>query len=646
MRDRSWVPWLILAATLAYRLVYFIQIRGNPYFDAPIMDEGYHDLWAREIARGDWTERIPFYRAPLYPALLGLVYRLFGADPAPFAWIRGAQLAVGATTCLLVLAVARRLVPRRPAVAWIAAAVTALDGMLLYFEADLLLESLLAPLGLASILLILRAGESPSFGRWLAAGLALGAFAATRPNVLAFTPVLFVAALGWRGDTFSLRRPLGGPALALTLGVCAFVLPIAALNRFVGHDRTLVAWQGGINFFLGNNPEANGWSATAPSLLRTDWWGGYDDAIAIAEQGAGRALRPAEISDYWFERGLAWWRDSPGAALLLTAKKTAFFLSGLEFSNNRDIAMFVRTFGSTVAPGMHFLTVLIPLSLAGAVLLWRSGGPGGRVVLLWAVVYSATVVAFFVTARYRVPLRPVLAILAAHGGLALLDGIRRRDRRAVAGAAGIAVLGVALNANPWVREYRPTPAQFHQSVANIHQDRGRPEEALVWQLRALHVDPAYPEGNLNAGTLYMQLGRTAEAIAHFERERQLDPDDARNLASLGQAYARAGRPEEADRAYAAAIGAGLADAAVLYNRGVTLERLGRPEDARASYRRAVEADSTFAEAWNNLGVLDAREGRLDEAVVCWRTALRHAPGHAGATENLERALGMQEGEPR
>jgi len=40
----------------------------------------------------------------------------------------------------------------------------------------------------------------------------------------------------------------------------------AGINAIVGGDRVLVASQAGLNFFLGNNPEANGWSATATSL--------------------------------------------------------------------------------------------------------------------------------------------------------------------------------------------------------------------------------------------------------------------------------------------------------------------------------------------------------------------------------------------
>ena len=72
--------WIAVAVSLVLRILYFIQIRGNPFFDTPIMDEGYHDLWAREIAGGDWTTRLPFFRAPLYPFLLGAAYRVFGPD--------------------------------------------------------------------------------------------------------------------------------------------------------------------------------------------------------------------------------------------------------------------------------------------------------------------------------------------------------------------------------------------------------------------------------------------------------------------------------------------------------------------------------------------------------------------------------------
>ena len=184
--------------------------------------------------------------------------------------------------------------------------------MLVYFEAELLLESLLAPLGTLLLLLLLRAGETGSTGRWALVGVALGVFAITRPNILLFAPVAFVLALGWRGGSFRLRRVRWRPAAALTAATCALVLPVTAVNGIVGHDPALVATQGGLNFYLGNNEEANGWSATAPSIMRLDWWGALQDATAIAEAEAGRPLKATEVSDYWYGRALAWWRAHPG----------------------------------------------------------------------------------------------------------------------------------------------------------------------------------------------------------------------------------------------------------------------------------------------------------------------------------------------
>jgi Flp pilus assembly protein TadD len=643
--DSRWLPWAAVATALLYRAVYFIQIRQNPFFDSPIMDEGYHDLWARELAHGDWTARIPFFRAPLYPVLLGLGYRLFGADPPNFALLRGLQLAIGAITPLLVHRVGRRLAPSRPAVAGVAAFLVALDGMLLYFEADLLVEAVLAPLGAALVLLLLRAGETGSPRRWLWAGLAIGAFSITRPNLLAFTPAAFLAAAGWVGDRFSLRRPRVLPALAVTAGTCAFVLPVAALNLWVGHDRVLVAWQGGLNFFLGNNEEANGWSATAPSIIGTDWWGGYYDAIHVAERDEGRSLRPSEISDYWTRRAAAWWRAHPADGLRLTARKAMYFLSGIEFSNNRDDRMFFEEFAPAGRPGLLLYFVVMPFAIAGAVFLWRTGRPGPRWLIALVLVYGGTVVAFFVTDRYRVPLRPLLAVFAAHGAFECVDRVRRGGRRGWLPLALVATLAVGVNANPWYGKYRPSPAQFYGAVATVHHEKGRDAEALAWQRRAVEADSTYPEINLNLGALLLALGRPAEAIPAFERERRLDPHDGRNLASLAQALSRVGRWEEANAAYDDAERAGLRDAPAFYNHGRCLEHLGRAAEAENRYRRALEVDSTFADAWNNLGVLAARADSLDRARAYWENAVRFRPDHEPARDNLRRLREMSRPAP-
>jgi len=628
------VAWAAVLLSLVLRAIYFLQIQDNPFFDSPIMDEGYHDSWAREIASGSGDSKVPFFRAPLYPFLLGGLYALFGPD---YTVVRAIQLFIGAFTPLLSFALARRLRPQSPLIPALAAFATALDGMLFYYEADLLLESILAPISMLFLLLLVRAGQSGRTRDWLATGLVLGIFAITRPNILLFAPIAFFLALSWRGDRFSPRMLRLGPAAAVTLGACLIVFPVTLVNLVSGKDRVLVAWQGGLNFFLGNNEEANGWSATAPRIMRTDWWGGYEDSIRLAEADRGRKLKPSEISDYWMERALDWWKKNPLQGFTLTVRKTVYFLSGEEFSNNRNLDLFIRDYAPLILPARFLLYAATPLACLGAYVMIKRRSIASRVVVLYLGVYALTVVMFFVTARYRVPVRPLLLLMAIEGVFFLMDIGRRSRGRAILLAAATACFAILINVNPWIRAYAAPPAQFYQSIATIYRERGDAASALRFQEKTVQIDPAYPDGNLNLGTMYLESGNLAGAIQFFERERSLDPQDGRNLVSLAQAYAHAERIVDAERAYSEAEAAGFREAAALYNHGILLERLERPEEAESLYRSAVSVDSSFADAWNNLGVLEARAGRLESAVQLWERALQVSPEDPKILDNLGKA---------
>ncbi|HET9886776.1 MAG TPA: tetratricopeptide repeat protein, partial [bacterium] len=477
---------------------------------------------------------------------------------------------------------------------------------------------------------------------WLWAGLALGAVAITRPNILLFSPVAFLLALGWKGERFSLRPPRIAAAVLVTAGALAMVLPVTAVNLLQGKDQVLIAWQGGLNFFLGNNEEANGWSATAPRIMRTDWWGGYEDSIRLAEEARGRKLKPSEVSDYWMERAQGWWKKNPQDGIVLTIRKADYFLSGEEFSNNRNLDLFIRDYAPLIFPARFLLYVATPLACVGAWAIFRRN-IASRVVLAYLAVYALTVVMFFVTARYRVPVRPLLLLLAVEGVFFIVELARRSRRRAFLWSAGTAAFAVLINCNAWVRSYEAPPAQFYQSIATIYHERGDTASALRFQEKTVQIDPAYPDGNLNLGTMYMEAGNVPSAIHSFERERSLDPKDGRNLVSLAQAYARAEKFEDADQTYSAAESAGFHDAVALYNHGILLERLQRPADAESLYRSAVSVDSSFADAWNNLGVLEARRGRLESAVALWERGLRANPGDPKILDNIRRAKARIEG---
>jgi tetratricopeptide (TPR) repeat protein len=632
-----WVPLAAVAVTLAMRAIYLNQIQGNPFFDNLVMDEAYHDMWAREIAAGDLASRIPFFRAPLYPYLLGLIYALIGSEEPSLLLVRGLQLMLAALTPVLVYLIARRLVPGQPWVAAAAALVTALDGVLIYFEADLLLESLLALLSTAFVLALMRAVTTGARVHWLIAGVVLGAFAITRPNILLYAPVAFVIALGWLGRRPGPRRAGLGPALALTAGTCLLVLPVTWINWSIGHDRVLVASQAGLNFFLGNNPEADGWSATAPSVIRVDWWGGYQDAITIAEDEMGRSLKPSQVSRYWFGRACRFWREQPLAAITLTLRKGIYLLSGFELSNNRHIVLFLREYGTIAYPSLALMFAVIPLAVAGAVWLWRDRDLQARALILLVVVYGFSVVLFFVTARYRVPLRPLLIILAVAGCHRIAVALRDRPRSGLTVTAAVVALGLAVNLNPWVLENQPSDAWFYQSVASIYYDQQQIEQAIRYQQRALELDPDYPKGNHLLGSMYLAAGHLQGALAAFDRARTLDPDDGHTLAALGQTLFRLGRFSEAEQCYAEAVMRLPEETAVAYNHGIVLERLGRPAAAEAEYRRVLAIDPEHAGTWAVLGRVLAAQQRLDEATACWQQARDIDPVQPLAAQALQQS---------
>ena len=132
-RPHPWAMAAIFLWALLLRLIYVRQISSNPFFSRPVMDPGYHDEWARAIASGDWIGKEAFFRAPLYPYFLGVIYRLFGPD---YLTPRIIQAVLGSISCVLLYLITRRLFGERAAL--LAGAAAGAYGMLIYFDAELL----------------------------------------------------------------------------------------------------------------------------------------------------------------------------------------------------------------------------------------------------------------------------------------------------------------------------------------------------------------------------------------------------------------------------------------------------------------------------------------------------------------------------
>ena len=234
------------------------------------MDEKYHDEWAQEISTGNLFERTPFYRAPGYPYFLGLIYALFEHG---YFIPRLIGIIFGALSCALIYLTGKEIFSHKVGV--LAGILACFYGMFLYFDSMLLTVYLEIFFCLLGIYWLLRWTKTQKNQHILIAGVFWGLVSIVRPNFLIFVPVLAVyILLHYVKQSFIKRLKTIGLFIC---GILPFIITVMTVNIITGKDTVIMAWNGGINLYFGNNPAANGWSATSPEIDKT--WGGGTETL-------------------------------------------------------------------------------------------------------------------------------------------------------------------------------------------------------------------------------------------------------------------------------------------------------------------------------------------------------------------------------
>ncbi|MEW6367304.1 MAG: tetratricopeptide repeat protein [Acidobacteriota bacterium] len=560
---------------LFVRIIYLVQLRASPLFDSPIMDPLYHHEWAMKLAGGDWLGHAAFFRAPLYPYLLGLLYALFGQS---FLIPRLLQFVMGAASCVLVWKIGSRIF--NPQVGVISGLVACLYGPSIYFEGELLLEPFATLLSLSSVLLLIDR-------RYLWAGIVLGLSAITRPNVLLFAALVPLLAYFFESSRVAKRRTPAWHMLLPWVGVVLIVAPVTIRNWVLSKDLVLVAWQGGVNFHIGNNPRSDCMTAVVPGTSAS-WWGGYYDTIRIAETETGRRLKPSEVSDFWFGKSLDFIRKDPILWLKLMLKKTWLFWQGWEISNNQDIYYFSSKYSHLLGMliwgrGIGFPFGLVsPLALCGLIVAlgeWRRHAFTIGFILL----YAFSFILFFVCSRFRMPVIPLLIIYAAFFCTWLWE--RRHERVLLLWVPGLLLLALLLNWN-FAHHHGTDYANSDYIVGSGCMKKGRYAEALEYLQKAVEENPKLAEAYLNIGNIHVRLGQDEKA---FDAYRSAVRSDAR----FGRAYFNTGSLHLKRREY---------------------------EEAVKSYLDAIRLEPTYEPSYRHASLAYAGMGDTDRAAAMSRLA--------------------------
>ncbi|HVP37206.1 MAG TPA: tetratricopeptide repeat protein [Terriglobales bacterium] len=624
-QDKKEVYFLfgIFVFSFALRLIYLLQMSSNPYFTSPTMDALYHDLWAQAIAQGNWIGDQVFFRAPFYPYLLGVIYKIFGHN---YFIPRLIQHLIGSFSVVLIFFLARKLFDRRVAV--LSAVLSSVYGVLVYFEDELLLDFLLVFIGVLLILLLHRSEEKPGKSKFFLAGLAASLFAISRPNILIFIPfvlfwILFLLRIDFKKKIIF--------SLFFLLGLSALILPITVRNYLVGKDFVLISSQGGINFYIGNNPQADGTSAFLPPY-GDDWE--YQDAAYEVQKNTGTNPSPSEVSDYYLKKGEDFLIHSPGKFLSLFIKKTYLFLNSIEISNNQDIYFF-RQYSSLIRILPVGFWIIGPLSLAGILLSLKSWRKY-FLVLSFVLSYSFSVILFFVNSRFRLPVLPFLIILSSFALVELLGFLKMNSFKKLFLCLALLILFFFLCNSNFYHLDKKNFAQSYFSLGNLFLKKGNLERAEEEYALALKENPSLQRAHLNLGNIYFRQKDYAQAEQEFLEELKLNPRQEKAYNNLSVLYRIRGDDMKAIALAKQALGIKPYYREAYINLALAYLKMENYSSAESSLTSTLAAFPSFSELRFYLGLVNQKQGKTDEALREYEQLLSQRPG----TQNVEYNLGL------
>lgn len=539
-REGRWIL-AIVALALIVRAIYLLQVRGHLFFNGYADSQFYHQ-WARHIVEGDAQPKA-FYMGPLYPYLVSFVYRLFGPHPPVVLWF---QVLLGSVSCGLIYILARLTFDRRAGI--LAALMGVFYAVEIFYEGTLLMATLLYALYLTLLIALFFALRGKRGIFWILPGLLLGLAALGRANVLLYLPVLLV------GIFLLASRPKRGragaiqAALCLVLGVVAVILPVTVRNYVVEKDLVLISSNFGMNFFIGNNPDAMAYYEKPRGLdLNED-----QDGAKIAQVLAQRMLKPSEVSTFWLRRGLSFISAEPAAFLKLTLSKIKLFWNSYEVPQVENFDFF-RRFAALLRFPLLTFTLLGPLGLLGMALSlsrWREV----FFPLTFILTMTVSTVLFFVLSRLRLPICAPLMVFASFAITWIWQRLKERKIRQVAVSCFLlGIFSLLVNwSHPAINRHRDL-AKAYNTLAFHFWDKAEYTQAIKQLRQAMLVDPSYGASYCNLATLYYEYGDVERALKLIREALQVDPLCPRAHFNLGNYFASHQMWNEAIAEYQAEI---------------------------------------------------------------------------------------------
>ncbi len=333
---------------------------------------------------------------PVYPGFLALTIIVFGASAWTAVRVIQAVLSVVVVGFIYWLG---RLSFRRTDAALLAALAAAVFPPLIGGVAEInagIFEVLSYEL---VVLLSLYALRHPAWWRWVLLGLALGIAVLIKSTILTLLPFLLFSL--WVNPSQPFIRRVAQPFIVIIVSTAAVISPWTIRNYRALGEFIPISSNGGVNFWIGNHPEASGEFVYPPP-----------DLLKETEQlGEGARDR------FFYQRALSFIRQDPQQFVRLLGLKIFYFFwerpsVGENYSNQAMVGLgrFAYLLGNAL---------LLPFCIVGIVLTareWR------HQTVLYGAILSVLIsnVFYFAGTRYRTPAYPFEIVFACYGLIVIL----------------------------------------------------------------------------------------------------------------------------------------------------------------------------------------------------------------------------------
>jgi len=505
---------LIVLLALSVRVAYQLERRYDPtrYDLAYGMDQYNYDRLAFSLVNSNSFFPGKIYSLPGYPTLLFVIYLIAGRS-LDLIWFL--QAGMGAISCGLTYLISRKIVGERAGL--FAAFILVLYGPAIFSESILIPTSAALLVSLLTLTWWIYLPGAKYFASWLIGGVLLGLSGIFSAANLLFSLLLVCIWIPWMNHKFPLLR---WKIMGLAAGILVVVLPFTLRNSCLSRSPIALTAHSGINFFIGNNPEARGGFLT-PNFLTPSATGIIRDSHRAAELRSGQVLDPGEASRFWWKEGRRFIFASPGRTLKLWLNKLRLIISPREYL---DVGGGWRRGGSPFAfhrfPLISFGWIA-PFVLAGIFLTARR--ERSRVLLyLYLAAHIFSILIFYYQARARIMIVPITAVFAAGSIRSIYLSVRqKRHKRVVFSILLILAIFLLIKAQP-VFEMRSV-TNLLLSRAQQELAEGKLQEAQTRIERALDINPAISGAHLLLGNISFRRGDRQAALDCFRRESERDP---------------------------------------------------------------------------------------------------------------------------